>query len=65
METQEFKLPKLFPEKADAVKYLEESKLWVFQPGLWVSSVVEPKLKVRSQPSLSFVQQYVLHEVKL
>lgn len=47
LDTQKFQLPELFPQKVDAVQYLEASKLWVFQPGLWVSSVVEPKLAVR------------------
>lgn len=46
MESQKFGLPELFPMKVDAVKYLEESKLWILQPGLWVSSIVEPKLGV-------------------
>ncbi|CAM9873628.1 unnamed protein product [Pylaiella littoralis] len=44
LDTQAFRLPTLFPAKNDAIEYLEDNKLWVFQPGLWVSSVVEPKL---------------------
>lgn len=47
MDCQKFALPELFPQKVDAVKYLEASKLWILQPGLWVSSIVEPKLVVR------------------
>lgn len=46
LDSQKFGLPELFPQKVDAVKYLEASKLWILQPGLWVSSIVEPKLVV-------------------
>ncbi|CAN0104148.1 unnamed protein product, partial [Scytosiphon promiscuus] len=47
LDSQNFSLPALFPQKADAISYLESSKLWVLQPGLWVSSIAEPKLLVR------------------
>lgn len=46
LESQKFSLPELFPEKADAVKYLEAEQLWAVHPGLWVTSILEPKLAV-------------------
>lgn len=46
LDSQKFSLPELFPQKADAVKYLEAEQLWAVHPGLWVTSIVEPKLAV-------------------
>ncbi|CAN0227895.1 unnamed protein product, partial [Ectocarpus sp. 4 AP-2014] len=47
LESQKFSLPELFPQKADAVKYLEAEQLWAVHPGLWVTSILEPKLAER------------------
>eukprot|EP00752_Nemacystus_decipiens_P007539 g6737.t2 len=66
LDSQKFTLPGLFPLKVDAVKYLEENKLWILQPGLWVSSVVEPKLEEMSKDRsgfLPFVQKVVPPDV--
>lgn len=46
MSAQGFELPKLFKEKQAAVVFLNENKLWHTHPGLWVSTMVDPKLKV-------------------
>lgn len=46
MKAQEFDLPKLFTQKADAVSFLHDNGLWLLQPGLAVTAMVEPKLKV-------------------
>ncbi|CBJ33927.1 eukaryotic initiation factor 4G [Ectocarpus siliculosus] len=57
-DNQKFSLPELFPQKADAVKYLEAEQLWAVHPGLWVTSILEPKLAQRQDgPSfLSWLQ---------
>lgn len=47
MEVQGFDLPKLFTQKVDAVKFLHDNGLWLVHPGLAVTGMVEPKLKVR------------------
>lgn len=57
LESQQFSLPGLFPQKADAISYLESSKLWILQPGLWVSSIAEPKLAVRKSELVDFASQ--------
>lgn len=46
MDAQEFKLPALFTQKEDALKFLEDNDLWILQPGMMVTSIIEPKLKV-------------------
>ncbi|CAN0545203.1 unnamed protein product, partial [Ectocarpus sp. 12 AP-2014] len=58
LESQNFSLPELFPQKVDAVKYLEAEQLWAVHPGLWVTSILEPKLAQRQDgPSfLSWLQ---------
>lgn len=50
MDMQEFQFPKLFKEKSTAVTFLETGGLWVLHPGLFVSSMVDPKLKVLRYP---------------
>lgn len=52
MDMQEFQFPKLFKEKSSAVTFLQSNGLWVLHPGLWVSSMVDPKLKVPCGPGV-------------
>lgn len=46
MSAQGFELPQIFEKKTDAIAFLEENKLWILQPGLWVMTKAEPKLQV-------------------
>lgn len=47
MDSQGFKMPLLFTQKAGAMSFLEKNGLWACHPGLFVSGMVEPKLGVR------------------
>lgn len=66
MSAQGFELPQIFEKKTDAIAFLEENKLWILQPGLWVMTKAEPKLQDASERPgfLSWTQETVSTDLR-